>query len=179
MNCRRFQHRLYEYLDGTLSREAQAAAERHLSGCAACREALSAERQVAQSLSDKFRRTTNSLRLPPEVQSRVLAALANPRGARDGDQGRVFWWPRLAWPLAVGAPVLIALAWAFLGVLDPGPQPAPPAQPHLAAGEVSIQLSYVVPIYTFRQEGGLVIDALTYQTNVVNERLPAHLARLK
>jgi hypothetical protein len=25
----------------------------------------------------------------------------------------------------------------------------------------------------------LVIDALTYQTNVVNERLPAHLARLK
>jgi hypothetical protein len=42
-----------------------------------------------------------------------------------------------------------------------------------------VQLSYVVPTYTFRQEDGFVIDALTYQTNVVNERLPAQLARLK
>ena len=56
MNCRRFQHRLYEYLEGTLSPGAQAAAEKHLSGCAACRQALGAERQIAQSLSDKFRR---------------------------------------------------------------------------------------------------------------------------
>ena len=53
------------------------------------------------------------------------------------------------------------------------------AQPHLAGDGVSIQLSYVVPIYTFRQEGGFVIDALTYQTNVVNQRFPAELARLK
>ena len=52
-------------------------------------------------------------------------------------------------------------------------------QPHLAQGGVSVQLSYVVPTYTFRQEGGFVIDALTYQTNVVNERLPASRARLK
>ena len=32
MNCRRFQNELYEYLDGSLSPGAQAAAERHLAG---------------------------------------------------------------------------------------------------------------------------------------------------
>jgi predicted anti-sigma-YlaC factor YlaD len=178
MNCRRFQHRLYEYLDGTLSPGAQAAAERHLSGCAACRQALRAERQIAQSLSDKFRRTTDSLQLPPEVQRRVLATLADQRRAPDEGQGIVFSWRRLAWPLAMATSVLLLLAGMFLFLRGPRPHPGSP-QPHLAGGGVSIQLSYVVPIYTFRQEGGFVIDALTYQTNVVNERLPAQLARLR
>ena len=178
MNCRGFQHRLYEYLEGTLSRGAQAAAERHLSGCAACRQALRAERQIAQSLSDKFRRATDSLQLPPEVQHRVLAALADQRCAPAEEQGSVFSWNRLAWPLALAASVLILVAGFMFFARAPGPQTAP-AQPHLAGGGVSVQLSYVVPTYTFRREGGFVIDALNYQTNVVNERLPVKLARLE
>jgi anti-sigma factor RsiW len=177
MNCRRFQHRLYEYLDGSLSPGAQAAAERHLSGCAGCRQALLAERQIAQSLSDKFRRTTESLQLPPEVQRRVLAALAEQRDARAEEPGSAFAWGRLAWPVGLAASVLL-LAGVFFLARGPKWHTAP-AQPRLAEGEVSIQLSYVVPIYTFRREGGYVIDALTYQTNVVNERLPAQLARLE
>ena len=177
MNCRRFQHRLYEYLDGTLSRGAQAAAERHLSGCAACRQALRAERQIAQSLSDQFRRTTDSLQLPPEVQRRVLATLADERRAAGEEQHSGFLWHRLAWPLELAASVLL-LAGVFFFARAPRP-PTALAQRHSAEGEVSIQFSYVVPIYTFRREDGYVIDALTYQTNVVNERLPAQLARLK
>lgn len=178
MNCRRFQHRFYEYLDGTLSPGAQAAAERHLSGCAACREALRAERQVAQSLSDKFRRTTDSLRLPPEVQRRVLAALADQRRAPAEVPGNVFSWSRLAWPLSLAASVLLLLAGAFLYVRASRPPTGPP-QPHFAGGGILVQFSYVVPTYTFRQEGGFVVDALTFQTNVVSERLPAPLASLK
>jgi predicted anti-sigma-YlaC factor YlaD len=178
MNCRRFQHRLYEYLDGSLSRGAQAAAQRHLSGCAACREALRAERQVAQSLSDKFRRTTDSLQLPPEVQHRVLAALADQRPDPAEEPGSVFFWGRWAWPVGLAASVLVLLAGVFLHVRAPGPQTGP-TQPHLVGSGIQVQFSYVVPAYTFHQEGGLVVDTLTYQTNVVNERLPAELARLK
>jgi anti-sigma factor RsiW len=178
MNCRRFQHRLYEYLDGTLSPGAQAAAETHLSGCAACRQTLQAQRQIAQSLSEKFRRTTDPLRLPPEVQRRVLAAFADQRRAPTEEQGSVFSWGRLAWPLGLAASVLLIVAAVFLCVRASRPRTGP-AQPRLARGEVLVQLSYVVPTYTFRQEDGFVIDALTYQTNVVNERLPAQLARLK
>jgi len=180
MNCLRFQHRIYEYLDGALSRGAQAAAEKHLSECAACRQALRAERQIGQSLSDTFRQTTDSLQLPQEVQRRVLAALADQRHTLAEERASVFSWGRLAWPLGLAASVLLLLAGVgvFIFARTPRPQMAHP-QPHLAGGGVLIQLSYVMPIYTFSQEGGFVIDALTYQTNVVNERLPAELARLK
>jgi predicted anti-sigma-YlaC factor YlaD len=178
MNCRRFQHRLFEYLDGTLSPGAQAAAESHLSRCAACRQAVRAQRQIAQSLPEKFRRTTDPLRLPPEVQRRVLAALADQRRAPAKDQGSEFSWGRLAWPLGLAASVLLLVGGVFLCARTFRPKTGP-TQPRLASGEVLAQLSYVVPIYTFRQEGGFVIDAVTYQTNVVNERLPAQLARFK
>jgi hypothetical protein len=60
-----------------LSSRAQSAAERHLSGFAACRQALITEQQTAQSLSDKLRNATASLQLPPEFEHRVLAALAD------------------------------------------------------------------------------------------------------
>jgi anti-sigma factor RsiW len=178
MNCRRFQHRLYEYLEGSLSRGAQAAAERHLSGCVACRQALGAERETAQFMSGTFRRATDSLQLPAEVQHRVLAALAEQRPVRDQEQGSVFVWGRLAWPVALAASVCLLLASLYLFPWDSSRQTGL-AQPNLAGGDVSIQLSYVVPTYTFRREGGYVVDALTYQTNVVNERLPAKLARLE
>ncbi len=178
MNCSRFQNQIFEYLDGSLSPRAQAAAERHLSGCAACRQALIEERQTARSLSVKLRRATDSLQLPPNFGHRVLAALANEHRAPDEQQGIVLFWRRLAWPLAVAASGLLLLAGLFLLVRPPG-LGVPHSQPHGAENEVSVHLSYVVPIYTFRREGGFVIDALTYQTNVIDERLPAQLARLK
>jgi anti-sigma factor RsiW len=178
MNCGRFEREIYEYLDGSLSPRAQAAAERHLSGCAACREALIQERQTARYLSVKFRRATDSLQLPPQFGHRVLAALAEEQDAPDTQQGIVLFWRRLAWPLAVAASGLLLLAGFFFLVRPPGPG-MPHSQPHVAENEVSVHFSYVMPIYTFRREGGFVIDALTYQTNVIDERLPAQFARLK
>jgi anti-sigma factor RsiW len=178
MNCRRFQNEIYEYLDGSLSRRAQAAAERHLSACAACRQMVSEQRRTARSLSDKFRTATDSLQLPPEFGHRVLAALAAEHSASNEQDGIVLFWRRLAWPLAAAASGLLLLAGFFFFVRPPGPG-VPRSQPHVAKNEVSIHLSYVVPIYTFRREGGFVIDALTYQTNVIDQRLPAQLARLK
>lgn len=178
MNCRRFQHRLYEYLDGTLSSGAQIAVEKHLAGCAACRQALGAEREIAQSLSGTLRQATDSLQFPAEIQHRVLAALAEQRPVRDEEQGSVFVWGRLVWPVALAASLCLLLAGIFLFPWGSSRQTDLP-QPHLAGSGVSIQLSYVVPTYTFRQEGGYVVDALTYQTNVVNERLPVNPGRLQ
>jgi anti-sigma factor RsiW len=178
MNCRRFQHELYEYLDGTLSPGAQAAAERHLSECAACRQRLGQQQEVARSLSDGFRQATESLQLPPGAGRRVLAALANERAVPVQPQGSVLFWQRLAWPLAMAAVVSLLLAGWFCFMRAPGPGKAGPQLP-LARGGVAVQLSYVVPVYTFRQEGEFVIDALTCQTNVVNERLQTELARLE
>lgn len=177
MNCRRFQHRLYEYLDGTLSRRAQTAAERHLSECAGCREALRAERALAQSLSDKFQRATDSLALPPEVEFRLLAALARERNDPVREQDNLFSWARLVWPVGLTASVSLLLAGVFFFGQGPG-SPTARHQARFAGGGVSVQLSFVVPSYTFRHEGGFVTDTLTYQTNVVNEKLQATQARL-
>jgi len=178
MNCRRFQDELYEYLDGSLSPRAQAAAEQHLAGCAGCRQALQAERETAQCLSNTFRGATESLQLPPEVGCRVVAALAQQRCAPDEPRGEAIFWHRWAWPLAAAASGLVLLAGFFFFARAPGPE-MPRPHPHLAGEGVSIQLSYVVPTYTFRREGGFVVDALTYQTNVVNQKLRAELARLE
>jgi anti-sigma factor RsiW len=178
MNCRRFQIEIYEYLDGSLSPTAHAAADEHLSACAACRQKVSQERQIAQSMSNEFRRATDSLQLPPKFGHRILAALADEHRAPDEPDGIVLFWRRMAWPLAAAASGLLLLAGFFFLMRPPGPG-VPHSLPHLAENEVSVHLSYVVPIYTFRREGGFVIDALTYQTNVIDERLPAQLARLK
>ena len=178
MNCRRFQHGIYEYLDRSLSPRAQAAAEEHLSACAACRQIMSRERQITQSLSEKFQGAADSLQLPPEVGRRVLAALAERRHVPRQQQDKLVFWRRWALPLELAASGLLLLAGLFFFVRATGPGAVHP-QPHLAQGGISVQFSYVVPTYTFRQESGSVIDALTYQTNVVNERLPASRARLK
>jgi len=176
MNCRRFQHDLYEYLDGTLSPQAQAAAEKHLSECALCRQRLGQEQQVARSLSGSFRRATEPLQLPPGIERRVLAALAEERRGAGEKPVQVFFWRRLAWPLALAVSVLLLLACGLFLLRGPGPGGIRP-QPYLAGGGIWIQLSYVVPSYTFRQEGGFVIDALSYHTNEVNERLWTDPAR--
>ena len=178
MNCHRFQHELYEYLDGSLSPEAQAAAEQHLAECAACRQALQAERETAQCLSNGFRGATESLRLPAEVGRQVVAALAQPRAAANEPQVEGFFWRRWAWPLAAAAAGLLVLVSFFFYVQAPRPEMARP-QPHAIGGGASVQFAYVVPTYVFRREGGFVVDALTYQTNVVNQKLRVELARLE
>ena len=175
MNCRRFQHRLFEYLEGTLSPGAQAAAEKHLAECAACRQMASRQRHVAQALSDQLRREIDSLELPPVVGRRVLAALAEQRPNVDQERDKAVFWPRLAWRLAAAAGLLLLAGFFFF--VQARRSGAPNPQPGMAAGGVSIQLSYVVPTYTFRREDGFVIDALTYQTNVVSQRFGPEFAR--
>jgi predicted anti-sigma-YlaC factor YlaD len=178
MNCRRFQHRLYEYLDGTLSSGAQAAAERHLGSCAACQRLLERERQIAGAMTARFRQTTDSSRLPPEVERNVLIALAEERRAREDWRGSIVSWCRLAWLQALAASTLLLLAGLFYFARTSVPNAGSPHH-RQAAGDVLVQLSYVVPTYTFRHEDGFVVDALTYQTNVVSQRLPARMGRLE
>ena len=177
MNCRRFQYDLYEYLDGSLSPGAQTAAEKHLAECADCRQRLAQERRMAHSLGERFRQATAHLELPISVRRRVLAALAEEGGAAKEEPGTVLLWRRWAWPLALAASVLL-LGVGVLLLRGPGLGGVPP-QPRAGERVVSVQLTYVVPVYTFHQERGLVIDALTCQTNVINERLQTELASLK
>jgi anti-sigma factor RsiW len=74
MNCRNFQKRLYEYVEGSLSASAQAAAARHLAGCNVCRQAVRQEQQLAQFMSSRLQRDTMALTLRPDIRNRILTA---------------------------------------------------------------------------------------------------------
>ena len=167
MNCRRFQEQMDEYLDAALSSGERAAAEEHLAGCPACRQALDEAQQLGRSLSEKLRSSTAGLRLPPEVRRRVMAALPARPASRDETHSIVFLWRRLAWPLALTAGVVLA---GFLAARFALPRGGSLGETARADG-VAIQVSYVTPIHVFRREGALVTDALTWQTTYVNQRL--------
>ena len=178
MNCREFQDELYEYLEGSLSLQHQAAAEQRLAQCAACRLAFQGERETARRLSNTFRGATDSLRLPTDVERRVVTALAQPRGVAEKPRTELYFWRRWAWPLTAAAAGLLGLVGFYSFVQVPGLRMARPPS-HQAGEGALVQFSYVVPTYTFRREGGFVVDALTYQTNVVNQTLRIGLARLE
>ena len=79
MNCRRFQDRLDQFVEGTLSAGARAAADQHLAGCAACREIVGRELDLARFLSAVFDRAPNTLRF----------TLGNPAPHPDGSSAQV------------------------------------------------------------------------------------------
>ena len=175
MNCRRFQHQLYEFLDGTLWSRAQAAADEHLAECDTCRQSVQQQRQLAQSLSHQLQSSTESLHLSPVIQHRIKAALADTPASRHEVPPVHLLWRRLAWPVAIAA-CLILLAVMTAEFVRRSHAPgdlATRSQPRGAPPAAFIHLTYSVPAYTFRREGTLVIDALTRQDIVVNATLPS------
>ena len=177
MNRRRFENDLDEYLEGSLEPRTRGEFEAHATECAACRQKLEQARAAARTLSDAFQQAAEPLKLPAGVSPRVLSALATEKWtAREARPG-IPPWLRLAWPVAAAAAVVLLVGGLALHLRQPAPVAANP--PHGAdRGAVSMQLSYVVPVYTFRREGRFVVDALTYETNVVSQSLELQMARL-
>ena len=170
MNCEYLRENLYEHLDGSLSASDRAAAERHIAGCPACREAVRRESQVARSLSAGFEQTVAAVELGSAGQRRIAGAVGR-NVANVEEQSLILFWRRLIFPFAAMASGLIVLFWV-------GRHFAGERNPHLEARrastlggnrEMQIHYSYSVPEYTFRKDGNRVVDALTSETVVVDE----------
>jgi predicted anti-sigma-YlaC factor YlaD len=178
MNCRHFQNRLHEYLEGTLSAGAKATADKHLAQCSACREAVRQEQQLAQFLSERLRQGTETLALGPEVQRRILTALEHQSTPLIDEKSIAGSWGRLAWPLAVAASLLLIATFLLINY-SPGARVHETEMAQSSARDihsaVSIQVSYRVPTYKFHQEGNLVVDTLSDETIVASGTLwPDH-----
>ena len=171
MNCRRFQDLVFEYLEGSLAPAARESAEAHVSDCPSCREAIQRQQQFARSVSSGFRQSTEALTLRADVHQRLMEALREDRPA--GGNGALTWWRRLFWPATVSAAIVLAAALMIgvpFGSRVPVAQTAQLAR-HEVETSLSIRLSYCTPIYTFHQEGDLVIDSVTCDPRYVNETL--------
>lgn len=119
--CRRFEARLEDYVEGTVSSADAAQVESHLSGCARCRQALEAARST-EGLWEALREPVREPR--PGFARRVMAAIS-------AEEGRV-WRPletlsrRLSWS-AMAAVALLLLY--FVGFQLPRNSKPATAQP--------------------------------------------------
>jgi len=172
MNCEHLQENLYEYLDGSLSTSEKAAAERHLSGCLVCREAVRRESQLARSLSSRLEQAVETIALD-SVARRGLATAVERKIAESREGPLVLFWSRLAWPFATAAAILMVAIWMGRHFVAGQKSHLVTARIPTPAdnGEVLIHVSYSVPDYTFRKQGNLVIDALTCDTVVTDGAL--------
>ena len=173
MNCEQLHEKLFDYLDGSFPPSEQAAAERHLAGCPACREAVQRGSQLAQSLSRQLEQAGDTVVLDPAAQRRLAGAVKR-QFAESRERPPVWFWNRLALPFAATVAVLLVALW-MEHHFRPGHHP-PLEAAHLPAladnHKVVINLSCSVPTYTFRREGNQVIDALTSDTVVADGSLP-------
>jgi anti-sigma factor RsiW len=177
MNCRDFQNEVHEFVEGTLSADARAAAEQHLTGCNTCRRLLQKEQQLARILAAGLRQNSETLKLNPEIRHHVLAAARhNPASIKVSESATCSWgyWFRLA-----AIPLCLLLVAAFLLATHfsrtrghevipmPHASAATPPANNLQSA-VSVQISYHLPTQRFHQEGNLVVDTLIDETVVAS-----------
>jgi anti-sigma factor RsiW len=180
MNCRRFQDKLFEYVEGSLSAGELAVMEQHLSSCGACREVVQKELQRAQALSARLRHSGESLRLNPEIVRTILAASR----ARPVDAASLAdLWMR--WLRLTAVPVSFMLVAAILLAIHHSGRPhertSAPVPTHVATltatsdqhSEISVELSYRLPVHEFHQEENLVVDTFVDETTVANGIIPS------
>jgi anti-sigma factor RsiW len=149
MNCLQFKDQLFEYVEGSLAPPDRTKADSHLKGCAACRLAVSQERQTALLLSAHFQAKARHLALPPVVKKRMGA----PRALE------IPVWNRFAWPLAMAASFAVVLTIFMAAHRSAAPYP------------IAVDMACRVPIHTFHKDGTNIVDALSYQTVEVSETL--------
>ena len=175
MNCERVQKCLFEYIEGSLPESERASVQAHLASCPSCRETLRGHERAGQAVSAEYRRRTERLSLPPEVERRILKALAEQPDKERGSFFVSLMRPRLAWGLAA---VCLAVLVVFYRTapLESGRRPAKPPTAE-AARRIIIELSLATPSYSFRREEDRVIDSLSWQTNSVRQIWRAEAAR--
>jgi anti-sigma factor RsiW len=179
MNCRCFQNQLHEYVEGSLSAGALAAADGHLSGCSTCRQRVRREQQFAQFLSGRLRQDTETLTLRPEIRRKILTAsqgAAAPPAVAESVFGlwSRFLSNRFIRLAAIPASLLLVAAFLwishFTGARSHETETARASDRDLHAA-VSIQISYRLPARTFRREGNLVVDSLSDEIVVASGTL--------
>jgi anti-sigma factor RsiW len=176
MNCQNFLNSLHEYFEDSLSPDRQQAMDGHLTECPHCRQLLQQEQAAAQMLVRKFRHGVQHLTLPPDFQRCLLTALqhevANP--VIPIAETRKSSWQDLLWPVAIAACVLLTSFQSvrlFSGAPLTGRAQVEPVTAPVA--EISVQYSFRLPTWKFRQEGNLVVDTLSYETVVASGTLVA------
>ncbi|GEM_PF-2283125 len=127
MTCTTWHHRLYDYLDGTLSPRATKAFTAHLARCADCRAALDHERALAGQLTQALTSATADVDVAPNLVFKVNAALTDTTSVHTiHREVRMKWFTvRRMIEYGIAASVIAVLAAVLhVGVLYKNPEKA-------------------------------------------------------
>lgn len=180
MNCQRFQEEVIEMLHGANSGASREELDEHLAQCTGCRAYYEAQHRLAGHISERFHQAAKHVAVNPEYRQRILAALEQ-AGSRHGESAhpkartsaialsplkiweRLLSRPALRWSAAaLGLLMLLILA----GTRRFGPQPALAAEFPVT---IYARVPQLVTTYSFRRQGGFVIDALVTRPEIVQE----------
>ena len=116
MNCHELQNLIDEYLDGELSAEQHAAADKHLAACQACRTELDALKHTVDSV-----RSLPKIAAPPGMAQHIKAELA--RQAAPRPRPATLRWAGLGGWLAAAAALILVIKYAPLDTQETPPLP--------------------------------------------------------
>ena len=181
MNCQRFQDELYEYVEGTLSADVLAAAEKHLAECDACRQAVEKEKRLEAVLSSRLRQSSQALTLHPEIRRNIISAVRQKNATPTGAVSLIDLWKNWVRIAAISgsalsvAGILLAVHFSSTKRHETVSVPVGTSAPEVASAAenspqapVSVQISYRLPTREFHQEGNLVVDTLVDETVVAD-----------
>lgn len=175
MNCERFQEILLEYVDDALSPAEKAAAQAHLGECSSCRELVQDEWLTRQVLSGRLREAVEPVTLDAHTKRRMAAAIRKQiESTPESKKTSVFatWMFHLLIPASAACLILIFAIWLGHSFIRPR-DPSATISPGPVVIEIPVHASYSALHYTFRQEGAMVVDALTSDTRVTDGTLLA------
>jgi predicted anti-sigma-YlaC factor YlaD len=163
MNCQEFNERLYEYLDGTLPTDVEAAAREHLQLCEDCRHALSREKVMARSIESSLNLATARLSMGPELRRRIIEA---PR-ARPTARGIVSlireWFALKSIRIAGAAAAVLAAVLLFVGLQNhrhPAANSPRPVVPNNNREIYVVDVPFHTQTHLLQQQDGNVVDAI-------------------
>jgi hypothetical protein len=171
MNCEKFNDRLPEYLEDTLSTSDRGAAREHVQKCVACQQALAQQEALAKCIRLSFHRETQRLSLRPETKRNILNALKRPEfSPTAGERIQAFFavlWRHPAW----AGTVLLCLVLMISGgrfYLDSARHSSKQA----TMKDDRITYDFDIPIQTdmhvFRRQNNMVVDAVVTEISVMD-----------
>ncbi len=168
MNCGQIQNLLCELTDDSLPPPMVAAAEEHIKACPACRQAMERERAISKALSTQFENAANSVCFDETARRRMAAAVKR-RIAENLPASTMPFWRRLALPFGIA---IAGFAFAIRVMHEPastGTRRSPETTARHATSAIHIEISYSLPVYTFRRQGNTIIDSIAESSLTAEE----------
>jgi anti-sigma factor RsiW len=168
MRCEEVDELLPEWAEGSLVDEERVDIEEHAITCSACGALLKEAKESESQMRGLFSQAAGSMSFRSSFKKKLVRELSEGT-ERALDVERIPWagfW-RLAAGVAVGIMLLASLVrrWERPSKNPRGLVARAPSAGHVASRAT---VMYVVPEYSFRQDGNLVWDTIVYRTNVLD-----------